>query len=255
MPHRGGAVAARREIGLLLGFQQMRVDAGVVALGQLRAQQQRLVGAAVRIGRRGKDRQPRPAVPFADRGSPSARDSSATGCGFRSSTAAHARACRSSGSGAAGKMSLNAPSKNRMPSATRMPLSSQADSTASMSASVKRWPGKWSIAAGGAAGHHAVGGQQHAEADFVGRAARRVRLGQPHEGRMAQPVAEARHGARLRMGVRVDEAGRDQPVACSRCGGPDASGPLYVAGADRRDPAVADQHVAAARSRGPADRA
>jgi len=34
-----------------------------------------------------------------------------------------------------------------MPSAIRMPVSLQADNTASMSASVKRWPGKWSIAA------------------------------------------------------------------------------------------------------------
>jgi hypothetical protein len=39
-------------------------------------------------------------------------------------------------------MSLNGPSKNRMPSAMRMPVSLHADSTAFMSSCVKRWPGK-----------------------------------------------------------------------------------------------------------------
>src|SRR5713226_8634318 len=57
MTYGGFAATLDGQACLPLRFQQMGVDAGVVAFGELRAQQQRRVGTAVRVRRRGKDRE------------------------------------------------------------------------------------------------------------------------------------------------------------------------------------------------------
>ena len=103
--------------------------------------------------------------------------------------------------------------------------------------------GKMIDHSGGAGEQMLDASEQRRQPDLVGGPAGRVRLIAPHEGRMAEQVAGALQNVGGRMGVGVDEARHQQPLA--RLDDLHAGGRCRSGVDHRRDGAVPDDDVRA----------